>query len=78
MSNALRIDLTDKIVRVSMKYLKSAELIRDKDTKPDNRFICEAGFGCSPITNGQTIYGRWLFDNEQDSIRGDWVESLEN
>jgi hypothetical protein len=78
MSNALRTDLTGKTVRVATKYLNCMALIRGKDAKPDNRFVCESGFGCSPITNGRTIYGYWLFDNERDCIRGDWVESIEN
>lgn len=68
--NNLHLELEGKTVLVLSKYLKP-------EVK-DRRFLCEGGFGCSPITNGETIYGKWIADGEKDSIRGRWVESLSN
>ncbi len=60
-------DLTNRVVLIAEKYLK-------EDVK-DRRFLCEGGFGCHSFTNGSKIFGRWLADNEDDSIDGSMVES---
>lgn len=39
-------------------------------------FVCEGGFGCSPNTNGESIYGRWVATNEHGKISGRDVEKL--
>jgi hypothetical protein len=67
--NNLRIDITNKVVIVDKKFVKP-------EVK-DRRFLCEGGFGCLPQTNGESIYGKWLVDNEEDLIRGRWIESLD-
>jgi hypothetical protein len=63
--NNLRIDLTGKVVTVIPKYLKDVT---------DSRFLCEGGFGCHPDTNGTSIYGKWLVDGEEDTIKGFMVD----
>ena len=50
MANQLNIDLKDKWVTV-----------KDREKK----FFCTDGFGCSPSTNGSTIFG-YYEDADQD------------
>ncbi len=69
MSNSLRIDLKGKTVLLNKSNFKEGT---------DLRFKCEDGFGCSPRTNGTTIYGKWVSDNLQDKISGYDVESILN
>lgn len=68
MANALKMDLSNRVVLVPSKFLP--EGVQDK------RFICESGFGLSPTTSGGKIYGRWMETNENGVIRGELVEGL--
>ena len=58
--------------------LKDMTVIMDKKHYKDktNEFICKSGFGCSPNTNGTKIFGRWLSDNTEDCVRGEFVKAL--
>ena len=67
MSNKLKLDLESKIVLVKK------ELFREGT---DLRFLCEGGFGCSPLTNGTKIYGKWVSDNTGDCIGGYDIDRL--
>jgi hypothetical protein len=68
MANSLGEELKGKVVIVDAKYC--AEGLADR------RFLCEDGFGCSPMTHSESIYGKWLVDGEEDKIRGFMVEAF--
>ena len=68
MANSLNINLTGKYV-----VLKSPDYI---GTLPERVFLCEDGFGCSPVTSGSRIYGKFVSDGEDDCVRGCDVERL--
>lgn len=55
MANALKIDLTDKVVKTRMAGV---------------HFHCKGGFGCLPYTAGTRIYGTWLHTGEDGIITG--------
>ncbi len=69
--NNLHLDLTGKGVRVLIKKFKPEHHATIKDG-----FMCEAGFGCHPNTNGEKIFGYWIANKEEDAIGGRDVESL--
>ena len=54
--NSLGIDLKDKIVIVKSNCFKG--------TEKERRFKCSGGFGCSPITAGTAVFGKFLIDGE--------------
>ena len=58
-------ELKGLVVKVNPKKFKPEyqELIKAG-------FVCEGGFGCSPKTNGESIYGYWALNKEQDKISG--------
>lgn len=69
MANNLNLDLKDKKVRI-----RGNKKI----------FLCRDGFGCSPLTNGSSIYGVYIDDIRHDKngkeiwecITGYIVESI--
>ncbi len=63
--NYVHQELEGKVVSVNKKKF-------DKKYHKDieQGFMCEAGFGCSPNTNGESIYGYWIATKEQDKISG--------
>ena len=69
--NLLKTRLEGKIVSVIKKNFKPEhqETIRDG-------FMCETGFGCHPMTNGEKIFGYWVSNKESDVIGGSDVEAL--
>ena len=40
-------------------------------------FICQNGFGMLDETRGGKIFGYWLFDNEEDQVRGEEISKEE-
>lgn len=69
--NYLKQNLEGKAVRVIKDHFESNY---HKDI--EQGFMCEGGFGCSPVTNGESIYGYWIATKEDDKISGRDVESL--
>jgi len=69
--NYLRQNLEGKVVSVIKKNFKP-EFHKDIE----KGFMCEGGFGCSPLTNGEGIYGYWVATKEDDKISGRDVDSL--
>jgi hypothetical protein len=67
MSNRLNIDLTGKTVLVKKELFKEGT---------DLRFLCEAGFGCHPMTNGTKVFGKWVSDNQNDCVGGYDIDRL--
>ena len=71
MGNNLKIELEGKYILVSKKILKPEYHDNEKRV-----FFCEDGFGCSPNTVGNAIFGYYVFDNEKCRIEGYQVERL--
>ena len=54
-------------------------VIKPTSLKPEYRkefthFICQGGFGMSSTTIGAKIFGKWLHNDEEDYIRGEWID----
>ena len=69
--NNVKKDLTGLVVSVHAKRFlpEFQELIKAG-------FMCEAGFGCNPNTNGEKIFGYWALNKEQDHISGRDVKDI--
>ena len=70
MASIAGIELTGKIVLVRKSWFKP------EFAEGDRRFVCESGFGCSPDCCGTRIYGKFVSDGEQTSIRRGDVEQV--
>lgn len=68
MANSLRMNLTGKTV-----ILKAS---RYRGNEEERKFVCESGFGCSPVTSGGAIFGRFVSDGEEARIDGWDIEKL--
>ena len=68
MSNALKQDITDRVVILRADRYKGSEAER--------KFLCEGGFGCHPHTNGTGVFGKFLSDGEQARVHGYDIEKL--
>jgi len=69
--NYLKQDLTGKTVMVIKDHFE--EKYHDDISEG---FVCEGGFGCSPFTNGEKIFGHWVKTKESDQLSGRDVESI--
>lgn len=66
--NSLQINLTNRVVVVRQGAQPSPV--------EDRKFLCQAGFGCLPFTNGRNISGYYLKSNAPDTI--DAMEDIES
>ena len=71
MANSLNMDLRDKVVVLSKKFLKPA--FHDLE---DRLFHVQGGFGAVPFTMGTALQGTFLKDNEDTRLEGFMVERL--
>ena len=69
MANNLNIELEDKWVLLKKGYF------REGVNQLENFFFCESGFGTSPNTSGDAIFGHFQ-DGEEVRIEGYDIERL--
>lgn len=71
MANSLNMELHDKVVVISKKFLKPAFHAFES-----RLFHVKAGFGASSFTMGTALQGTFLKDNEDTRLEGFMVERL--
>ena len=70
MGNTLNEDLTGRVVIIGAEHL-----IKTLNNRPELRaFHVTGGFGASPHTRGNAIFGTFLYDGEKCRMEGWMVE----